>query len=785
MSTDASFPAPPVAAPNNAPSADAALLTDAPVQTHKLDADLYMAGDLDGITESLFGSGNLNYLLLQARQTDAAGSGNGFDGMDAALADPYAPSWLLAAAKNIAAGLQPAGMEGALFGTNAADGLNSGPVSAFAGNDAARALSVDGIDGNILANIARLMDAPPEGSIVNDSDDNTDDDDGDNGGGDNGGGDNGGGDNGGGDNGGGDNGGNNGGNNGGDIDILGDNNIGLPVIDINLDPLENIVGDIDLGIGIGFDPDDGLTIDLDTVLLDIPVLEGVINIDIPLLNPVIGEVLTIADPVVDIVTGIAQPLLDGISTTVESIIGSLLGAPPPMNGDYDLQVHTDLGIPNLDVNLDVLENMIGDIDIALGLDAVGGDGIGITLDGLVADLPVINLDTQINVPVIMPVVNGALAPVSDILSNLTAPETLAGVFDNPAEAAEDIIGSVVGSLQDIVAGTTEGIVSSLEDTLGSIGQSDHSADDSDLAVQNDIGLPQIDINLDAVENITGDIDLGLSLNSSDNGLTVGLDTTIAGVNLLDDVSVAVDIPLVSPVVTEVLEAASPVLGGVTSAVQPVLDDVSGIVENLTDNLLTPPPPDGADDTDIAVHNNIGLPQIDINLDTVENITGDIDLGLQQGDDGLTIGLDTTLAGIQLLDDVNVTVDIPLVTPVAGEVIDIAQSLLGEAASDEGTAQGAMALLDGTVQGVEDVLSILLGSGPQGGGDAAWPQLDAGALLGSEGLGGLMGGITDGALHLPEPVGNIVEGLGLLPSGSDHGGGLLSGLFNGHGGGLFG
>lgn len=805
MSTDASFPAPPVAAPNNAPSADAALLTDAPVQTHKLDADLYMAGDLDGITESLFGSGNLNYLLLQARQTDAAGSGNGFDGMDAALADPYAPSWLLAAAKNIAAGLQPAGMEGALFGTNAADGLNSGPVSAFAGNDAARALSGDGIDGNILANIARLMDAPPEGSTVNDSDDNTDDDDGDdgdngggdngggdngggdNGGGDNGGGDNGGGDNGGGDNGGGDNGGNNGGNNGGDIDILGDNNIGLPVIDINLDPLENIVGDIDLGIGIGFDPDDGLTIDLDTVLLDIPVLEGGINIDIPLLNPVIGEVLTIADPVVDIVTGIAQPLLDGISTTVESVIGSLLGAPPPMNGDYDLQVHTDLGIPNLDVNLDVLENMIGDIDIALGLDVIGGDGIGITLDGLVADLPVINLDTQINVPVIMPVVNGALAPMSDMLSDLTAPETLAGLFDNPAEAAEDIMGSVVGSLQDIVAGTTEGIVSSLEDTLGSIGQSDHSADDSDLAVQNDIGLPQIDINLDAVENITGDIDLGLSLNSSDNGLTVGLDTTIAGINLLDDISVAVDIPLVSPVIAEVLEAASPVLGGVTSAVQPVLDDVSGIVENLTDNLLTPPPPDGADDTDIAVHNNIGLPQIDINLDTVENITGDIDLGLglQQGDDGLTIGLDTTLAGIQLLDDVSVTVDIPLVTPVAGEVIDIAQSLLGEAASDEGTAHGAMALLDGTAQGAEDVLSTLLGSGPQGGGDAAWPQLDAGALLGSEGLGGLMGGITDGALHLPEPVGNIVEGLGLLPSGSDHGGGLLSGLFNGHGGGLFG
>lgn len=279
----------------------------------------------------------------------------------------------------------------------------------------------------------------------------------------------------------------------------------------------------------------------------------------------------------------------------------------------------------------------------------------------------------------------------------------------------------------------------------------------------------------------------MSLNSSDNGLTLGLDTTIAGVNLLDDVSVAVDIPLVSPAIAEVLEAASPVLGGVTGAVQPILDDVSGIVENLTDNLLTPPTQDGSDDTDIAVHNNIGLPQIDINLDTVENIAGDIDLGLglQQGDNGLTFGLDTTLAGIQILDDVSITVDIPLVTPITGDVIDIAQGLLGEAASDEGTANGAMALLDSTLQGTEDLLSTLLGSGPQGGGDAAWPQLDAESLLGSEGLGGLVSGVTDGALHLPEPVGNIVEGLGLLPSGSDHGGGLLSGLFNGHGGGLFG
>lgn len=664
MTTEPNIPLPPVAAANATPSADAALLADAPVQTHKLDADLFIAGDIDGVTESLFGSGNLNYLLLQARQTDAAGTGNGFDGMDAAQADPYAPSWLLAAAKNITGTAQGMDADDALFAASPADTIGAGDGNSFGGNDAFRTLTGNGDGTGGFGNVARMMDTPPadapppdDGDDTTDDDDDNDDDDNDDDGGDDGDDDDGGGDDDG------------SGNNGGDIDILGDNNIGLPVVDINLDPLEDIVGDIDLGVGIGFDPDDGLTIDLDTVLVDIPILDGAINIDIPLLNPVLAEVLNIVDPVLDIVTDITQPLLDGVATTAESLLGSLLGAPPPMGGDYDLQVHTDLGIPNLDVNLDVIENIVGDIDIGVTLDALGGDSIGLDIETIVADLPLANIGADLGVPVIMPVVNGALTPVADILGDITAPETLAGIFDNPAEAVPDILETAVEGVADTVSGTLSGLEDTLESTLSSLGQADNSAED----------------------------------------------------------------------------------------------------------------------TDLAVHNNIGLPQIDVNLDTVESITGDIDLGLSvtNGEDGLTLGLDTTVAGINLLDGVNVTVDIPLVTPVISDVMDVAQGLLGEAASDEGTAHGAMALLDDTAQGVEDILSDILGSGSEGGGDAAWPQLDAGALLGSEGIGGIIGGGDDGALYLPEPVGNIVEGLGLLPAGSEHGGGLLSGLFNGHGGGLFG
>jgi hypothetical protein len=38
----------------------------------KLDADQYTAEDLDGVTESIFGSGNLNFMMLQAAQTNEA-----------------------------------------------------------------------------------------------------------------------------------------------------------------------------------------------------------------------------------------------------------------------------------------------------------------------------------------------------------------------------------------------------------------------------------------------------------------------------------------------------------------------------------------------------------------------------------------------------------------------------------------------------------------------------------------------------------------------------------------
>jgi len=48
------------------------------VPAGRLDADQYAAEDLDGVTESVFGSGNMSFASLQAMQTDAALAANHF-----------------------------------------------------------------------------------------------------------------------------------------------------------------------------------------------------------------------------------------------------------------------------------------------------------------------------------------------------------------------------------------------------------------------------------------------------------------------------------------------------------------------------------------------------------------------------------------------------------------------------------------------------------------------------------------------------------------------------------
>lgn len=791
-------------------------LPDSVIPTHKLDADNYMAEDLDGITESLFGSGNLNYLLLQGRQSDAAGVAGGFDGITPSEIEAMTA---LAALMNAGRALgDAADLENTLsarkFGNP--DGTGAGKGNIF-NSDSGDAFGGDAFD-NLRALTAErnfTPDVPPDGTppsgdppTDNPPDDNPPDDDppddnppdddppdGEE-----------------------------------DIDVLGTNDINLPEVDINLDPLEDIVGDIDLGVDISHG-DDGITIGVDTVLLDIPVLDATVNLDIPLVNPVVDAALDITDPILGGVTETVQPVVDGIGDTVESIIDSLLGV-PPADGDVDLSVHQDLGLPQIDVNLDVVENIVGDIDIVADIDRTD-DGVSVDVDTIVADIPLVNADVDLDVPVVMPVVNGAVDPAAELLDNVTSAETLENLVDNPAEALGDIMDDALETAGDTVEGAVAGLQESIEDTLSQIGQQDNSADDVDIAVSTPL-LPPIEISLDPIEQITGDIDLGLDLTEEDGTLGLDLDTVLAGVGLTEGQAAAVDIPVLGDTLEAIMDPdASPediveeTVESLEDSVIELADTLGNIgdfgesgVGNITDGLeeglgvLADTVEDGViggdlleeiaggldtlgaadtsrDDTDIDISNNIDIPQIDIVLDTIENIVGDVDVGIDLGVDanGIDLGVDLVVLGLDIPQGEQ-EVDIPLATPVVDDLLDSVTEILGTAASDETEADGAMGLIDSVTQGAEDLLGGVLGGTNSGGEAASWPQLNtdgAGGIAGvAEGLG-LLGGNDggDGILGLPDPIGNLTEGFGLLSGNNDHSGGPLSGLTSGLGGGLFG
>lgn len=806
-------------------------LPDSAVSTHVLDADNYMADDLDGITESLFGSGNLNYLLLQGRQSEAAGVAGGFDGIAPAEMESLTA---LAALMNAGRALgDAADLEKTLSGKNNAATQNGEDAAA---NSLAPHGGDDFVHGNLnsvqsLAQESALNIDPPPAYPQQDTQPNDDLPD-DNPPNDNPPDDNPPVDNPPTDNPPADNPPDDPADTADDIDVLGTNDLNLPEVDINLDPLEEIVGDIDIGVDISHG-DDGVTVDIDTVLLDVPVLDATVNIDVPLLNPVVDAVLDVTDPVLGGVTETVQPLVDGIGDTIESLIDSLLGQPPADDGDVDLAVHNDLGLPQIDVNLDVVEDIVGDIDIIVDI-GHSDDGISLGVDTIVADIPLVHADIDLDVPVVMPVVNGAVDPVADLLENITSADTLENLVDNPVGTAGEIVEDALETVTEVVEGVAGGLQEAVEDVLSQIGQQDTSPDDVDIAISTPLGLPPIEISLDPIEAITGDIDLGLGLTENDGVLGIDLDTVVAGIDLTEGQVLALEVPVVSPVLESLLDpeaAPEDMLDSALGSIAETVEDVAEIAENIGDTLqdgighITAGLEEGlgalgdtvengiiggglvddllgglsgsgaadgdAADTDIALGNDIGLPQVDIVLDAVENIVGDIDIGIDLGLDngGIGLDIDLTLLGIDMTHGTQ-EADIPLATPVVEDLLGMAGDILGTAADADTQAEGAMGLIDSVLESAEDLLSIALGGVADNGSDISWPLLDtdgAGGIAGiAEGLG-LLGGDGGGGLNLLEPVGNLTEGLGLLTGGgSDHGGGLLSGLGNGLlGGGLFG
>lgn len=804
----------------------------------KLDADQYMAEDLDGVTENLFGSGNLNFLLMQSGQTNDAiamadpfiitgeapaavggltssasftswndGAGNGFNlgsadfSSDRAIADTgssnedsaighgggFTASTLtsLEAASFVANsstttplsaidGLDGNGDDGE-SGTSGADGIN--------GTDG-EGTTIINVDNSIDVDIGDVLIDIDIGDIIVDLGDLT-------------------------------------------IVDLGDvtNLITTTITEIfNLTEVtNNITSIINNFFDNIFGDGQGLTLHLDAILSDLTSL----NLDVlsgDTVTNLISEVIDLS-PVTDLLAPITSGS-DLMLVDLHSLISILDGHNEHRPGDTDLGIGLigDLGGLNLldgviDVAFNPVEDLVGDIDILadLGLDLFNADtsagdtdltlGLGLDLvDHELLDMALLDtglLDNSL-------LNTGLLDIAGDGLElNLDLVEDILGDIDLDIGAGADLLGQTADNVIDGLAGGSgdDTLLANVGDMAGDLvddlagGILDDTPSDGLLDGVTDILDGQIledilggdiaDGGVDDILNgdVLGDLPVADILGGVLGDLPGGGDNPLGDLadNLLGgDVTDILDGQILEDVlggdtadggITDILNGDLPtgdLLGGLP------LDDIG---DNPLNDLLDQDLLGGGDSPDVLADADIGLLGNDIAdidqgalLDPLEPVTGDVDLDLgtgldllgdnetdnAAGDSDVSIDLDLDVAGIELPDlDF---IDVPL---------DPVEDILGDIDLD---INGAIDLLNADTS--DGGIADLAGGNSPGDDIPGWPENtlpDAGDITG--GLADALGSV------LPDPVGGVAEGLGSLLGGSGggadhqpHHGGLFGGLF---------
>lgn len=587
----------------------------APVR--KLDADEYTANDLDGVTESATGSGNLNFLMMQAGQTneemrnlspfDNVGGGDVFGGgLPGFGGNGPLPGSGNGGETAMDRAFDPANeYDSGLAGLNSGGSLNStaGSLGAVAAAHTAATPFSD------ISNIS-FSDIQP----VNNGNNGNNGNGGTNGingiSGDNG----------------------TSGTNGSD-GIDGGPGEGTTIINnvtnINEGDLTEIVNELPFDLGpIGISLDATLD-DLTNLTLDIINGDTITNV----LNEAV-DIAPVLGPVEDLVGNILSDVsLDAILDPFQ-YDGSA--------DDFDLNLESGLNLLGIDlpgigidIPLDPLERLVGDIDIGLGLAnnaldvPILGDLLGDGTSDL--DLGVAGLESIIDTSFVNDAVQTIMNPVENLIGDID-------------------IGSGIG--------------------LGLLGADlNEGGTDTDITIPLDIALidnnllgETIGISLDPLESIVGDIDLDLgaginllgniapSMFDSEAGGT-GTDDLLSQVGdnlsgLVEDANLPIgeiDVPL------DLENIALPELPALAEL--PGLPDTSGIIDSLGD--IGP----GGDPTDIL--GGLGslldvidtvVSEVDGAIDLLDSLpvnTGGLDLGALTdglgggGADGMTSSATTT------------------------------------------------------------------------------------------------------------------------------------------------
>lgn len=735
----------------------------------KLDADEYSAQDLDGVTESVLGSGNMNFMMMQAGQTDEAiAASRGYAPIDNALAfsaatlpptdDLPAPAGTnapnsgndvqsfaapAAAGGGNARSIEPATNENAAFSTQNKASAAS-PVVGYAAPVQSSASSANATDGTSSTTTNNTTNGGDTTTIINNTTNTTTT------------------------------------NNtvineystGDTITIINNeyngtdtttiletveniyNNTTTTITNIteNLstdlteivnntvnnvtDITENLTEVINNTVNNVTDITDNLTeiinntvtnvtsivnnvpdglplddlgpigLDLDLALSDLTSL----NLDVIGLGGVTNVIDTVLDltPILDPVTNLTGDLLTGVSVL------ALLDPfnPDTSANDTDLNIGVDLGLLNLpipdlalDIPLDPVESLLGDIDLSLDV-----------------------TEQLLN---ILPPVGGGNNPDTDLGLDLQSPELLAPALDPVLDLAENTVNGVFNPVEDLAGDIDIGGEVGLE--LLGIGDAGNDAPgtDSDISIPLNLDLVDsdlldnaLDINLDPIEHLTGDIDLDLGIAGDVLGQTAD--------NLIDGFSGGTG---TDNLLSGIGDIAGAIVGETLTGIEDFVA-VPDLVSDISFDLLAP---DANPESDTDLTLDIALiDPVEINLDLVESIAGDLDIGINAEN-------------------------------IAGSVMDTLETTLDTAICLLGNTQG------GGLGELPGLSSLLGGDGNDGGGlpGGSWTETllpDVGNLLGGGlgDLGGLDSVIPDPVLAAPViPLPLPLPALPLL--GGHHGG----------------
>lgn len=690
----------------------------------KLDADQYVAEDIDGVTESLFGSGNLNFLVMQSGQTNgvlasidpfslrgetfsgdarlgagAHGGGAAGDSANELFRYTSVSNGVDGAQSALSGGPSVSFAQGGSIGSSLSSALATSPDSAgFTGGGIPSVFGGNGLNGLGLSGSSGLngsdgtAGAPGhDGSGGYDGTNGTD------------------------------------GNGGGETTI----------INIEVNPGDTIINLGDVIVNLG-------DINLGDIIVDIG---DILNVDLCDVTNIITTVITEVTTIVSDVTTIITDVTNNVTNIVSDVTNNV----------------TDI-VTNV---TDIVQNILGD-GLTLELDAVLGNVTGLDLSVISGDTVLDLVDSIID---LSPVTN-LLEPVIDldglILADISSIFSLlhdGGHGHAPGDTDLGIgLDTFLGDLP-LLNGVTDIVFNPIEDLIGDIdvladiglglfdnSNIDNNAGDTDITLDLGLGLLDgtpiggaIDIPFDPVEQVLGDIDLDLG----------------AATNLLGQTAQGI-----------VDEFA----GG--SGAETLLSGIGGGLAGLGGGLLPGIGGDGGHD-DVTADIDLGLFNHDLvdldvaeALDVIEPLVGDVDLasgvGLdllgdhetsnKAGDTDIDLDLDINLLGMDIVEIDFIDVPLDPLEAILGDIdinLNAALDLLNPDCNDGGVAD-------------------LLHNNGGGDGLLAWTE----NLLPD--LGGLLGHDIDHGLGsiLPAPVGDIAEGLGGLLGGESSGG-----LFGG--GGLFG